>query len=187
MQTTLPQPPNPPPPLPEALTPQKFRQIIAGLVDPDANPMNPGCSDEYKIAAQGLYLHLATHFNRKRLNPLTLWTRISDGVKVACASVPDGDFGKFMGICLTQILARESVFAADDEAANFMVEHDEKSPAWRQGFIRWLGTHGQIAVVHGPTALAGRAERIAGGESGKKIITGMSSTAFKRKGKRECN
>lgn len=57
-----------------------------------------------------------------------------------------------MGICLDHIQARQSVFAADDEASTFLVLHDEKSVAWKQGFMRWLGTHSQIAIVHGRVA-----------------------------------
>lgn len=137
------------PPLPSTLTPEKFRQIIAGLVDPDANPENPGSSDEYRDAAESLYLILATHFNRKALDAKTLWTRIASGVTVACRSVPDGDVGRFVEICLKHVQARESMFAADEEASAFLMQHDEMSPAWRQGFIRWLDTHGTIATVYG--------------------------------------
>lgn len=135
MQETLPQPP---PPLPDKLTPDKFRQIIAGLINPEAKPMDPGSSDEYKVMAQELCIHVATHFNRNSLDTMTLWKRITSGFIKACASVPDGDMAVFMGIMMDHVQSLPWIVAVDMEYCRWLLVLTEKSAAWRQGFVAWI-------------------------------------------------
>lgn len=103
--------------------------------------------EEQKRLATELCLMLATHFNRRILQVVTLWSRIGTALATASVKVQDGDMHRFCTLCLETVKAHPGVFAADDTAAGLVTELIGKSPEWRQSFVRYIAGRSYIVVI----------------------------------------
>lgn len=140
--------PSIPPPLPR-FDANLFRQKLAGLADPDSlDESDVGeMREEQKRLATELCLMLATHFNRKTLEAVTLWSRIGTALATASVKVQDGDMSRFCTLCLETVKAHPGIFAADEKAHTVVSELIGKSPEWRQSFVRYIAGRSFIIVI----------------------------------------
>lgn len=96
-----------------------------------------------------LCLLLATHFNRKTLDPMTLWTRIGTALATSSVKVQDGDMGRFITLCLEVVKAHPGIFAADEKALKLIEALMGKSSEWRQSFVRYVAARSYIIIILG--------------------------------------
>lgn len=126
-----------------------FRQKLAGLVDPDSSDDSDvgEMREEQKRLATELCLMLATHFNRKTLEVVTLWSRIGTALATASVKVQDGDMSRFCTLCLETVKAHPGIFAADENAHALVTNLIGKSPEWRQSFVRYIADRSYIVAI----------------------------------------
>lgn len=103
--------------------------------------------EEHKRFATELCLMLATHFNRKSLEVVTLWSRIGSALATAAAKVQDGDLATLITLCLEHVKAHPGIFAADDIAVKLVAALAEKTPEWRQSFVRYIATRSYVVII----------------------------------------
>lgn len=108
--------------------------------------------EEQKKLATELCLMLATHFNRKSLEVVTLWSRIGTALATASVKVQDGDMARFCTLCLETVKAHPGIFAADEKAGNLIAALIGKSSEWRQSFVRYIAGRSYIIIVLGRAA-----------------------------------
>lgn len=170
--STLQTRPSMPPPL-ERFDAVLFRQKLAGLADPESSDdsADGALHDEQKRMATEVCLMLATHFNRKTLDPITLWSRIGTALSVSSAKVQDGDLSRFLTLCLETVKAHPGIFAADENAMALVSELTEKPAEWRQSFVRYISSRSYIIIILGRGAWEDvKAERAAMWEQRHKEI-----------------
>lgn len=119
----------------ETLTPEEFRQKIAGLTSTDVAFYEP---ERFKALAVRLGFVMAKLFNRSVLDPMSLWERIGNGLRVAAAKVGNGDTDKFIDICLDFIQADPVRVAADEDCAALIYELADQEEPFRRQWIRYI-------------------------------------------------
>jgi hypothetical protein len=125
---------------------------LAGIADPDSSDDAGGdgeMREDQKRMATELCLMLATHFNRKTLDAMTLWTRIGTALAVSSVKVQDGDLSRFITLCLETVKAHSGVFAADETALKLVETFVGKSVEWRQSFVRYIAARSYIIIILG--------------------------------------
>lgn len=114
---------------------------------------------------------LATHFNRKMLDPMTLWSRIGTALATSSVKVQDGDLSRFITLCLEAVKAHPGIFAADEKALALVGALIEKSTEWRESFVRYISARSYIVIILGRGAWENvKAERSAMWEQRRKEI-----------------
>jgi hypothetical protein len=97
--------------------------------------------------ATELCLMLATHFNRKSLEVVTLWSRIGTALATAAVKVQDGDMARLITLCLEHVKAHPGIFAADEAAGKLVADLMSRPPEWRQSFVRYIAGRSFIVII----------------------------------------
>lgn len=134
--------PEPPP----GLTPEQFREMLAGVTVSD-EPQ--GATDAWRSAGARLVALAARHFNREELDPITLWMRIESGMRSALAKSPDGEPDRLVSALLEHIRADAGYAIGDPETGSLIRDLRAQSAAWRSGFVAYLSTALYAAMVAG--------------------------------------
>lgn len=121
---------------------EDFRRSLAGLASTDAAVYD---AEAFKAAGIKLGFVMAKLFNRKSLEPITLWERIGNGIRSASAKVGNGDTDYFISLCLEFVLAKDSLVAADEDCGALIFEMANQEEAFRRQWIRYL--HNRVYVI----------------------------------------
>lgn len=128
------------------LTPEVYRQLLAGLADPSYTSEQ---AEEFRGYAARLVAMAARHLDRSKLEAREMWTRIEGALARAVAEAPNGDPGVLVSTILRHVLASASTTAADPEIWSLIQELSERPSAWRVGLVEYLRDANYAALVHG--------------------------------------
>jgi hypothetical protein len=87
----------------ERLTPEQFRQQLAGLRDERGSAAFS--IDAFREHATNLGVALALVFNRKSLNPVTLWTRIDSAIQTGITAANGADIHALINTACEHVMA----------------------------------------------------------------------------------
>lgn len=138
-------------PLP-ILDTETFRRDLAGLSDPRVAHDASAPKEELRAAAVELCVVLAELFNRDKLDPITLWSRITSGIAVACSRVDDGDLEALSCIALDHVQADGTRVACSDRYAVWIRDYATKPAEWRLALVSHIDRLGYVVVALGRQA-----------------------------------
>jgi len=135
--------PEPPP----SFDADEFRRTLAGLCDPDAGEFPDAPSVEYEESAVELGLCLCELFGSS-LDRLTLWDRIATAISTAAVKCDDGDVSRFVSLALDHVRADPGRAAVNPRLGELLSKTMTRNPSWREGFVRWMGSHLYVLMVY---------------------------------------
>ncbi len=130
---------------------ERFRQQLAGLASTDAAEFDAETFRQFGIR---LGVVMAELFGES-LDRLTLWQRISDGIRTSSAKVGDGDTDHFLSLCLEFIKADDARAAANQHWTELLIELGQQDDGFRRLWIRYLNTRVFAVVAHARAAWEG--------------------------------
>lgn len=123
---------------------EKFRQQLAGLQSTDAAEFD---GEAFKRLGVQLGVVMAQLFGDS-LDRLTLWQRISDGIRSSAAKVGDADTDHFLSLCLDFIKSEDSKVAANENFLALIQELNSQDEGFRRQWIRYLSSRVYAVVTH---------------------------------------
>jgi len=147
------------PPLIGELTPEEFRQKLAGLLDP-REQISPERREEIKQLAIDFSAALPSVFG-DALDRKTMWDRIGTALEVAFAKTAGGDHEFFIEQVMQVILAKRSAASSNQAIARVMATLNEWTSEDRQAWITYFSTHLVPILVHARNAWVTRPKKTA--------------------------
>lgn len=118
------------------LTPQEFREHLAGIADP-SNDLKEFEEENVKQEAIRFCTILAKFYNRESLDPMKLWTRIATALQVMYQKY-NGDIEVVINEALNHIKADSSYVINEDGFQSFMDMIITRDKKWHDTFILYL-------------------------------------------------
>lgn len=134
------------PSAPPALTPEVWRQRLAGLVVPEPEE---DAIPEWRDVGASLVATCARFFNHDELDSKTMWTRIETAVSSAVAKAPNGEGDVLVSAALEHVKADAGFVAGDAHTRVLIRSINERSATWRAGLATYLRTALYTAMVFG--------------------------------------
>ena len=131
----------------EELTPELFRQKLAGLIDEADGESD--WAEEYREIASDFVLLLAIGFNRRELDAKTIWARIDGAIQKGLAECDGVDVDRLMSTCLDHVMASVNVVATQSRALEIQASIVAMPKERRAYFCQYLARHRYAAIVLG--------------------------------------
>lgn len=131
----------------EVLDCVEYRRKLAGLSDTAGG--EDGFADQYRALSSECVLLLAICFNRKQLDPVTVWTRIDSAIQKGLADCDGEDVDRFLSTTLEHVLANINVSATQVDAVRIQQSLLKLHGDERVYFLQYLAKHRYVAVVLG--------------------------------------
>lgn len=143
----------------ELLDCAEYRRQLAGLSDTAGG--EDGFADTYRELSSECVLLLAICFNRKQLDPITLWSRIDGAIQKGLADCDGEDVDRFLSTALEHVMANINVTATQPDAVR--IQHDLLALTGdeRIYFLQYLSKHRYVAVTLGRDKWETRKDEIA--------------------------
>lgn len=126
---------------------EEFRRRLAGLEDVEASgAFSP---EDFREIAADFVCALAVVFNRRELEPKTLWSRIGSAIESGIVEAQGGDLERFENHCLSHIKAQIAVVAASEAYGEYTADLRKMDADAKVGFVRYLSTHLYPATIFG--------------------------------------
>lgn len=133
-------------PLPE-LTHEDYRKVLAGLIDP-SEQIDGTTRELIRIKAVDFAVFLARHFNRDKLDAVTIWERLGSAIETAHAKTPGGDFELFLNLCLDHILADRNRVLSDPTGSELIEFFADEPEEVAVEFIGYLVSRLFVVLTH---------------------------------------
>lgn len=135
----------------EMLDTERFRQKLAGLVDPNPDSSTePGRAELTEIReTASRFVCVLAHLFGDDLDRKTLWARIGSALETGCAKVTDDDLDRFASHCLAHVCAASGKAAACEPLTQILQTSNVRTPEWRFAFLHHIRTHAYAVLVHG--------------------------------------
>lgn len=127
---------------------ETFRRELAGLIERHQDDHQPA---DFGAAAEALAVVLAEQFDRKTLDPFTLWSRVSSAILTSAAKTNDADLDHFLSLALEHVKAEPSRAATSERVLQLFGIFDAPD-SWRVGFLKYVVTHHYAVIIHGRNA-----------------------------------
>jgi len=144
-------------PLIEGLTPEQFRQKLAGLLDP-REQLTPQHRQEIKDLAIKFVAVLPAVFG-EGLDRLTMWEKIASALEVAFAKTAGADHEFFIEQVMKGILADRAKASANQQLAEVIATLEQWGTEQRHAWINYFGTHLVPVLVHARNQWTRRKEK----------------------------
>lgn len=154
----------------EVMDYEKFRQQLAGLASTDAAEFD---GEAFRVFGVRLGVVLARLFGDS-LDRLTLWQRISDGIRASAAKVGDADTDHFLSLCLDFVKAEDSKVAANEEFFNLLAELSGQDEGFRRQWIRYLNSRVYAVVTFARAEWEGVKAEKAAAKTGAVALSGRA-------------
>lgn len=139
----------------------EFRRRAAGLIDPHRKT---GAAESLSVKEEATQLCLAMcELFGDSLDRLKLWDRIGSAMSTSAAKCDDGDTDRFASLCLDHIKADNAEAARHEGFSAWVVAMASRDDAYRQHFIRHVGSKTPIVLIHGRAAWEQRKATTKGG------------------------
>lgn len=125
----------------------EYRRRLAGLSDTAG--IEGGFADLYRDLSSDCVLLLSICFNRRQLDPVTLWTRIDSAIQKGLAECDGEDVGRFLSACLEHVMANINVCATQTDAVRIQQSLLGLPNDGRVYFLQYLSKHRYVAIVLG--------------------------------------
>jgi len=125
----------------------EYRRRLAGLSDTAG--IESGFADQYRELSSECVLLFAICFNRRALDPVTLWTRIDSAIQKGLAECDGEDVGRFLSSALEHIMASINVTATQEDAVRIQRSLLNLTDDARVYFLQYMSKHRYVAVVLG--------------------------------------
>lgn len=139
----------------QKLTPEAFRRHLAGLED--VRGSQAFSTDAFREHATNLGLALALCFNRRKLDPTSLWTRIYSATQVGITAANGGDIEALLNAACGHVLASPNAVVSDEYSrltSPLLAIDDDAAYA----FLRYLAKSGYTMIQSTKAAWGERKE-----------------------------
>jgi len=126
------------------LSPEEFRQKLAGYADP-TRTIPPEDLAQILQAAVRFVSILASLFGGD-LDRLKIWDRIGTGLVVAVTKA-GGDFDTFVNCCLAHIKSDPGKVASSAPLAELLAQLESQPAEWRTQFLRLVESRHYLILV----------------------------------------
>lgn len=139
----------------KTLTPEKFRRQLAGLEDDRASQVFD--RDSFSQHSCDLVVALALVFNRAKLDPKTLWTRIDSAIEAGLSAANGSDTQALIDAACAHVMAAPNAVVSEEFATRIkpILELDDDAA---YAFFRHLAGSRYTVIVFGQQAWEERKE-----------------------------
>jgi len=127
-----------------SLSMDDYRRKLAGLEDTEI--VDQGDRESFERCALALGDAMASLYNRDKLDPIKLWSRIASGLE-QCARENAGDAEALVNGCLMHVLADVDHVAMHKGLAQLMEEVSQQSDNWSRQWSRWIVKRLHVVIV----------------------------------------
>lgn len=126
------------------LTPELFRQKLAGLVD-ESNSVDACDVIAFEAQAIDLAVAMAEVFG-DQLDRVTLWSRIASGLEQSSRENPNAPLSLVNG-CLMHVKADPMKTASNERVASVVATVSRCNEVWSRQWARWIINHIHVVVI----------------------------------------